>query len=85
MNSTAMRTDDIDPGLLADKAEYATTEEAAETLGLTDARVKQLLATGKLVGHKPEGRRAWRIERASIRRYDEYRKAIEAAKRILKS
>jgi excisionase family DNA binding protein len=67
-----------------DQPKYVTTDVAAELLDVTEGRIKQLIAEGKLVGHKPEGRRGWHIDIASIRRYDKYRSAIEDAKKILK-
>jgi excisionase family DNA binding protein len=83
MNGT-MPVEETKDGRMVGEPQYVTTEEAAEWLGLTEGRVKQLIAEKKLIGHKPEGQRGWHIETESIRRYDEYRKAIEAAKQILK-
>jgi excisionase family DNA binding protein len=45
-----------------------TTQIAANSLGVSTARVRKLLATGKLLGHKHG--RDWQVNAASV---DDYR------------
>lgn len=47
---------------------YLTTAEAARELGLTPMRVRQLISTGRLRGHKA-GPRALLIHRADLESY----------------
>jgi excisionase family DNA binding protein len=46
---------------------YLSTEEAAEVLGLTDGRIRQMLRAGELIGVKL-GRRSWAIPSSEIDR-----------------
>ena len=46
---------------------YLSTEEAAEALGLTDGRIRQMLRAEELIGEKL-GRRSWAIPSSEIDR-----------------
>lgn len=59
-----------------ENSEWMGTREAARLLGVTPARVRQLLLTGKLKGWKEEGppnRTDWRIDRQEVLQYLEDR------------
>ena len=47
---------------------FASVSETAEMLGITDGRVRQLLLSGDLHGHKL-GEKSWAIPVYEIRRY----------------
>lgn len=53
-----------------------TTQSAALRLGVSTARVRKLLATGKLLGHKHG--RDWQINAASVADYRTRQKATKA-------
>lgn len=58
------------------KEEILNTQEAAKLLGVTAARVRQLLLSGKLTGYKEEGhpnRTNWMISKESVLKYLEER------------
>lgn len=67
----------------ADEPTYVTSKEAADQLGVTQGRVRQLLGDGKLIGVK-DGKDDWLVQLASVRRYGKYREAIDAAKNLMK-
>lgn len=46
---------------------YLSTEEAADLLGLTDGRIRQMLRAEEIVGEKI-GRRSWAIPSSEIDR-----------------
>ena len=46
---------------------YLSTEEAADALGLTDGRIRQLLRAEELIGEKV-GRQSWLISADEIAR-----------------
>lgn len=46
-----------------------TTRDVAEVLGVTEQRVRQLLAAGTLRGKKVGTRGDWRVSATSLQRY----------------
>lgn len=54
--------------MLTEDSTFLCVAEAAEQIGVTGARVRQLLLTGKLKGQKL-GQRAWAIPRREVEEY----------------
>lgn len=52
---------------------YLSVPEAAEALAVTDGRVRQLLLSGELCGHKL-GQRNWAIAPVEIERFQQSRR-----------
>lgn len=50
--------------------EFLSVQAAAETIGVTEGRVRQLLMSGEMKGHKVNGR-AWVIPSKEVRRFVE--------------
>ena len=50
------------------KFDFVSVQVAAEALGLTEGRVRQLLVSGEMKGHKVNGR-AWAIPSKEVRRF----------------
>ena len=69
---------------MAQEADYYTAHEAARLLGMSPARVRQMLRTGELEGERgpelPEGVPGpWRVPAGAVSAYGEAREALEAA------
>ena len=69
---------------MTQEADYYTTHEAARLLGLSPARVRQMLRAGELEGERGpmlmEGVPGpWRIPAGAVSAYREARQALEAA------
>jgi len=52
---------------------YLSVPEAAQAIGVTDGRVRQLLLAGELAGHKL-GLRNWAIAASEIQRFLKHRR-----------
>ena len=68
---------------MAQEADYYTAHEAARLLGMSPARVRQMLRTGELQGERgpelPEGVPGpWRVPAGAVSAYGEAREAREA-------
>jgi excisionase family DNA binding protein len=69
---------------MAQEADYYTAHEAARLLGISPARVRQMLRAGELEGVRgpelPEGVPGpWRVPAGAVSAYGEAREALEAA------
>jgi hypothetical protein len=69
---------------MAQEADYYTVHEAARLLGLSPARVRQMLRAGELEGERgpelPEGVPGpWRLPAGAVSAYRESREALETA------
>ena len=69
---------------MAQEADYYTAHEAARLLGISPARVRQMLRAGELEGERgpelPEGVPGpWRVPSGAVSAYGEAREALEAA------
>jgi hypothetical protein len=69
---------------MAQEADHYTAHEAARLLGISPARVRQMLRTGELEGERgpelPEGVPGpWRVPAGAVGAYEEAREAHEAA------
>lgn len=51
---------------------YVSTAEAAEILGVSDGRIRQLLLAGRIVGRKAN-ERGWLIARTEVNRFKKER------------
>src|SRR5215211_2110328 len=69
---------------MAQEADYYTAHEAARLLGISPARVRQMLRAGELEGERgpelPEGVPGpWRVPASAVSAYVEARETLEAA------
>jgi hypothetical protein len=69
---------------MAQEADYYTAHEAARLLGISPARVRQMLRAGELEGERgpelPEGVPGpWRVPAGAVSAYGEAREVLEAA------
>jgi len=69
---------------MAQEADYYTAHEAARLLGISPARVRQMLRAGELEGERgpelPEGVPGpWRVPAGAVRAYGQAREALEAS------
>lgn len=72
---------------MAREADYYTAHETARILGISPARVRQMLRAGKLEGERgPESVEGvpgpWRIPASAVRAYQEGREDLEAAETV---
>jgi hypothetical protein len=72
---------------MAREADYYTAHEAARILGISPARVRQMLRAGELEGERGPSRvegapGPWLVPASAVRAYQEGRRAVDAANTI---
>jgi len=61
--------------LQIERSDYLTTKEAAARLGVSDARIRQLLLEGRISGLKV-GETAWLVPLKEVERYSRERRPV---------